>query len=59
MFWFALSGSFLLRFDAVQFAPWLFQLPPRITRSEPLDRSPACLVPFGHGNARPKGRVCA
>jgi hypothetical protein len=26
------SGPFLFRFDAVQFSPSLFQLPPRITR---------------------------
>ena len=34
MFWFRLSGSFLLRFAARQFLPLLFQLPPRRTRAE-------------------------
>jgi hypothetical protein len=42
---FALPGEFALRFVAVQFSALLFQLPPRFTRFEPLDRSP--LVKIG------------
>jgi len=38
---FRFDGSLLLRFDARQLVPLLFQLPPRITRAEPCDRSPA------------------
>ncbi len=35
---FRFAGAFLLRFAERQFWPLLFQLPPRITRSEPLGR---------------------
>ena len=35
-FLFRLPGSFLLRFAGGLFLGWLFQLPPRITRDEPL-----------------------
>jgi hypothetical protein len=41
---FRLSGVFLLRFADRQFAASLFQLPPRLTRFEPHDRSPAFVV---------------
>lgn len=50
---FRLSGVFLLRFVDRQFAGVLFQLPPRITRLEPLDLPPTpFLSPFG-GSAKP------
>src|SRR5271166_2293288 len=48
---FVLPGSFLLRFAAVQFTPLLFQLPPRMTRSEPLGRSAATGYNHGKGAA--------
>ena len=38
---FAFAGVFLFRYAAPQFSAELFQLPPRITRFEPYDRSPA------------------
>src|SRR5207253_87046 len=38
--WFRFVGVFLLRYAARQFSASLYQLPPRITRSEALDRSP-------------------
>jgi hypothetical protein len=41
---FRLSGVFLLRFAERQFLALLFQLPPRFTRFEPHDRSPADLL---------------
>ena len=41
---FRLSGVFLLRFADRQFLALLFQLPPRFTRFEPHDRSPADLL---------------
>jgi len=39
-FWFRFSGQFLLRYAERQFLASLFQLPPRITRFEPMGRSP-------------------
>jgi hypothetical protein len=41
---FRLSGVFLLWFAARQFPASLFQLPPRITRFETLDRSPTAFL---------------
>jgi hypothetical protein len=35
---FRFDGAFLLRIAARQFWPFSFQLPPRITRSEPFGR---------------------
>jgi len=40
---FALAGLLLLRFADRQFVAVLFQLPPRITRSEPVGRHPKSL----------------
>lgn len=37
---FRFDGLFLLRFADRQFLALLFQLPPRLTRFEPLDRPP-------------------
>ena len=48
---FRLSGVFLLRFAARQFPASLFQLPPRFTRCEALDRSPLTVVTHSGGNA--------
>ncbi len=36
----AFVGALVFRLAAVQFSAWLFQLPPRMTREEPLDYSP-------------------
>jgi hypothetical protein len=49
-----LSGSLLFRFVAVQFAALLFQLPPRITRAEPHDRSPLFAITQPGEIAKPK-----
>jgi len=48
---FRFDGSFLLRFADRQFLAVLFQLPPRITRFEPHDRSPQVLVAHHDGIA--------
>jgi hypothetical protein len=40
---FRFAGEFLLRFADRQFWPLLFQLPPRMTRLTPFDRSPPLL----------------
>jgi hypothetical protein len=48
------DGSFLLRFADRQFLAGLSQLPPRFTRFEPCDRSPASLVTLGSGIANSK-----
>ena len=48
---FRLAGSFALRFAARQFLASLFQLPPRFTRCEALDRSPLTVVTHSGGSA--------
>jgi len=53
---FRFDGSFLLRFADRQFLAVLFQLPPRFTRFEPRDRSPASLVTPRGENANSKHR---
>ncbi len=55
----ALAGSFQFRFEAWQFAPLLFQLPPRITRSELCDRLPGFLIAHSAGIAKTTGPASA
>jgi hypothetical protein len=54
-----LPGSFLLRLAAVQLSALLFQLPPRITREEPLDRSPASAIARPGATAKSKAPACS
>jgi hypothetical protein len=54
---FRFPGSFQLRIADRQFCGSLFQLPPRITREEPCDRSPATVVARRSENAGSKLRL--